>query len=59
MNKDILQAEALHSWIAAGFKGLVLLPTGVGKTRVGRLCHDASGSTSTVIVTSRVAILDG
>lgn len=59
MNKDTLQAEALHAWVAANYIGLVLLPTGVGKTRVGRMCHDVSNSASTIIVTSRVAILDG
>lgn len=59
MNKDHIQAEAVKAWVGAGFNGLVLLPTGTGKTRVGRLCHDISMSTSTIIVTSRVAILDG
>lgn len=59
MNKDVIQEEAVRAWVSAGFKGLVLLPKGTGKTRVGRLCHDIAMSTNTIIVTSRHAILNG
>lgn len=58
MNKDIIQAEALSAWMRTKI-GTVLLPTGTGKTRVGRLAYDALNSPNTIVVSSLLPILDG
>lgn len=59
--KDRIQAEALEAWLVTK-RGTVVLPTGVGKTRLGRLAADAlmeEGLSKIAVVTSKLAILDG
>ncbi len=33
-NKEKMQFEALEAWSNSGFKGVIVIPTGVGKTRI-------------------------
>ena len=44
------QAEALRAWVAAGHRGVVVLPTGAGKTLVGLLAMAAVNTTTLVCV---------
>ncbi|MFZ9888015.1 MAG: DEAD/DEAH box helicase family protein [Myxococcota bacterium] len=44
------QQAAVDAWLAAGCKGVVVLPTGAGKTRVALLAMAAAGTDALVIV---------
>ena len=57
MTKDTIQAEALAAWQDAGCVGLVVLGTGLGKTRLGGNAIRALRPTSTLIVTSRIPLI--
>src|SRR5581483_5275578 len=50
------QAEALASWRAAGCRGVVVLPTGAGKTFVGALAI-ASVRTATLVLVPTLDLL--
>ena len=50
------QAEALHAWEEAGRRGVVVLPTGAGKTLVGLLAL-ASANTTTLICVPTLDLL--
>jgi len=58
MTKDSIQQNAIEHWIAAGKIGTIILPTGVGKTRIGIMAHDQVGG-KTLIVTSLGVIVEG
>jgi len=57
VTKDTIQAEALAAWQQAGHVGLVVLGTGLGKTRLGGNAIRALRPTSTLIVTSRIPLI--
>ncbi len=44
------QAEALAAWKAAGRRGVVVLPTGAGKTLVAQLALDATPRSALIVV---------
>ncbi len=44
------QAEALAAWQAAGRRGVVVLPTGAGKTHVAFLAMQATGRSTLIVV---------
>ncbi len=44
------QAEALEAWQAAGRRGVVVLPTGAGKTLVAQLAMQATARSTLVVV---------
>lgn len=56
--KTRLQKEALQAWEDAGRQGGVFLPPGSGKTRLGKMAYESLGKPSTLIVTSRVPLVD-
>ena len=47
------QTEALHAWKQSGMRGVVVLPTGAGKTHVGALAMAAAGRPTIVLVYTR------
>jgi superfamily II DNA or RNA helicase len=47
------QTEALNAWKRAGMRGVVVLPTGAGKTHVGALAMAVAGRPSIVLVYTR------
>ncbi len=47
------QTEALNAWKKAGMRGVVVLPTGAGKTHVGALAMAAAGRPTVVLVYTR------
>jgi superfamily II DNA or RNA helicase len=47
------QTEALNVWKRSGMRGVVVLPTGAGKTHVGALAMVASGRPTLVLVYTR------
>ncbi len=57
VSKDLIQKEALLSWIQNDRLGTVILPTGTGKTRLGVMAHVECDSTKTLVVTSRVPLI--
>ncbi|MFH1464605.1 MAG: DEAD/DEAH box helicase family protein [Pseudomonadota bacterium] len=50
------QAGAVAAWEAAGRRGLVVLPTGAGKTRVAMAAMAASGARTLCVVPTRVLL---
>ncbi|MFO0938412.1 MAG: DEAD/DEAH box helicase family protein [Gemmataceae bacterium] len=51
------QKEALASWVAAGRRGMVILPTGTGKTFVAVLCI-ANTQRPTLVVTPTIDLMN-
>jgi superfamily II DNA or RNA helicase len=51
------QTEALDAWWAAGGRGVVVLPTGTGKTHVANLCI-ARAQRPTLVVTPTIDLLN-
>jgi superfamily II DNA or RNA helicase len=47
------QTEALNAWKRGGMRGVVVLPTGAGKTHVGALAMAAAGRPAIVLVYTR------
>ncbi len=47
------QTEALSAWKKGGMRGVVVLPTGAGKTHVGALAMAAAGRSTVVLVYTR------
>lgn len=47
------QVEALNTWKRSGMRGVVVLPTGAGKTHVGALAMEAAGRPAIVLVYTR------
>ncbi len=47
------QTEALNAWKRGGMRGLVVLPTGAGKTHVGALAMATAGRPTIVLVYTR------
>jgi superfamily II DNA or RNA helicase len=47
------QTEALSAWKKGGMRGVVVLPTGAGKTHVGALAMAAAGRPAVVLVYTR------
>ncbi len=47
------QIEALNAWKRAGMRGVVVLPTGAGKTHVGAMAMAAAGRPAIVLVYTR------
>src|ERR1051326_181121 len=47
------QTEALNAWKQSGMRGVVVLPTGAGKTHVGALAMAAAGRPTIVLVYTR------
>jgi superfamily II DNA or RNA helicase len=47
------QTEALNAWKQGGMRGVVVLPTGAGKTHVGALAMAAAGRPTIVLVYTR------
>ncbi|HLW02096.1 MAG TPA: DEAD/DEAH box helicase family protein [Ktedonobacterales bacterium] len=47
------QTEALNAWKKGGMRGVVVLPTGAGKTHVGALAMAAAGRPTVVLVYTR------
>ena len=47
------QVEALAAWKRSGMRGVVVLPTGAGKTHVGALAMEAAGRPAIVLVYTR------
>lgn len=58
VSKDLIQREAILAWINNNRVGSIILPTGTGKTRVGVMAHVECGSTKTLVVTSRVPLIN-
>ena len=56
--KSVMQNEALRAWEDAGREGGVFLPPGSGKTRLGKMAYEACGKPTTLIVTSRIPLVD-
>lgn len=51
------QTEALAAWLAADKRGVVVLPTGTGKTHLANLCIQAAGRPS-LIVTPTIDLMN-
>lgn len=58
MTKDEIQAEAYGAWIDGGMIGTVILGTGLGKTRLGGNIVRDIHPVSTLVVTSRVTLIN-
>lgn len=50
------QEDALSAWTAAGRRGVVVLPTGAGKTQVGIAAIAAAGAPAIVLAPTRVLV---
>ncbi|RTL05060.1 hypothetical protein EKK58_08920 [Candidatus Dependentiae bacterium] len=58
MTKTEIQEKALRAWEDAGRVGGVFLPPGTGKTRLGVMAYESCGKPTTLVVTSRVPLVE-
>lgn len=58
MNRDQIQAEAYKAWLDGGMIGTIVLGTGLGKTRLGAMAVKNLHPSSTLVVTSRVNLIE-